>query len=140
MPRQEEAAYSLKHNGGIVVVDDLATAIDAASEYAPEHLCLLTQEPWQWVGKVRNAGGIFVGSASPEVLGDYIAGPSHVMPVGGTARFASPLTVQEFYKSTSIVALDPKAAAALAEPAAALAEAEGFIAHARAARRRARQT
>ena len=140
LPRQEEAAYSLKHNGGIVVVDDLATAIDAASEYAPEHLCLLTQEPWQWVGKIRNAGGIFVGSASPEVLGDYIAGPSHVMPVGGTARFASPLTVQEFYKSTSIVALDPKAAAALAEPAAALAEAEGFIAHARAARRRARQT
>ena len=108
LPRQEEAAYSLLHNGGIVVVDDLETAIDAASDYAPEHLCLLTQEPWQWVGKVRNAGGIFVGSASPEVLGDYIAGPSHIMPVGGTARFSSPLTVQEFYKSTSIVALDPK--------------------------------
>ena len=139
LPRQEEAAYSLLHNGAIVVVDDLETAIERASEYAPEHLCLLTQEPWQWVGKVRNAGGIFVGSASPEVLGDYIAGPSHVMPVGGTARFSSPITVQEFYKSTSIVALDPKTAAAIAEPAAALAEAEGFFAHARAARRRARQ-
>ena len=140
LPRQEEAAYSLLHNGGIVVVDDLETAIDAASDYAPEHLCLLTQEPWQWVGKVRNAGGIFVGSASPEVLGDYIAGPSHIMPVGGTARFSSPLTVQEFYKSTSIVALDPKTAATIAEPAAALAEAEGFFAHAQAARRRAQQT
>lgn len=139
LPRQEEAAYSLKHNGGIVVVADLETAIDEASEYAPEHLCLLTQEPWQWVGKVRNAGGIFVGSASPEVLGDYIAGPSHVMPVGGTARFSSPLTVQEFYKSTSIVALDPQTAASIAEPAAALAEAEGFFAHAQAARRRAKQ-
>lgn len=139
LPRREEAAYSLQHNGGIVVVADLQTAIDAASEYAPEHLCLLTQEPWQWVGNVRNAGGIFVGSASPEVLGDYIAGPSHVMPVGGTARFSSPITVQEFYKSTSIVALDTKTAAAIAEPAAALAEAEGFVAHAQAARRRARQ-
>ena len=140
LPRQEEAAYSLKHNGGIVVAPDLETAIDEASEYAPEHLCLLTREPWQWVGKVRNAGGIFVGSASPEVLGDYIAGPSHIMPVGGTARFSSPLTVQEFYKSTSIVALDAKTAAAIAEPAARLAEAEGFVAHARAARRRARPT
>ncbi|MDE2816849.1 MAG: histidinol dehydrogenase [Chloroflexota bacterium] len=139
LPRQEEAAYSLKHNGGIVVVADLETAIHEASEYAPEHLCLLTQEPWQWVGRVRNAGGIFVGSASPEVLGDYMAGPSHIMPVGGTARFSSPLTVQEFYKSTSIVALDPESAAAIAEPAAALAEAEGFYAHAAAARRRARQ-
>ena len=139
LPRREEAAYSLQHNGGIVVVADLQTAIDAASEYAPEHLCLLTQEPWQWVGKIRNAGGIFVGSASPEVLGDYIAGPSHVMPVGGTARFSSPITVQEFYKSTSIVALDSKTAAAIAEPAAALAEAEGFVAHAQAARRRTRQ-
>lgn len=138
LPRQEEAAYSLKHNGGIVVVNDLETAIHEAGEYAPEHLCLLTREPWQWVGKVRNAGGVFVGSASPEVLGDYIAGPSHVMPVGGTARFSSPLTVQEFYKSTSIVALDPESAAAIAEPAAALAEAEGFYAHAAAARRRAR--
>lgn len=139
LPRQEEAAFSLQHNGGIVVVDNLETAITAASDYAPEHLCLLTQEPWQWVGKVRNAGGIFVGSASPEVLGDYIAGPSHVMPVGGTARFSSPITVQEFYKTTSIVALDPKTAAAIAEPAAALAEAEGFFAHAQAARRRAQQ-
>ena len=139
LPRQEEAAYSLKHNGGIVVVDSLETAVDEASEYAPEHLCLLTQEPWQWMGKVRNAGGIFVGSASPEVLGDYIAGPSHVMPVGGTARFSSPLTVQEFYKSTSIVALDPQTAASIAEPAAALAEAEGFYAHAAAARLRAQQ-
>lgn len=139
LPRREEAAYSLEHNGGIVVFADLQTAIDAASEYAPEHLCLLTQEPWQWVGYVRNAGGIFVGSASPEVLGDYIAGPSHVMPVGGTARFSSPITVQEFYKSTSIVALDSKTAAAIAEPAAALAEAEGFVAHAQAARRRTRQ-
>ena len=90
LPRREEAAYSLKHNGGIVVVADLQTAIDAASEYAPEHLCLLTQEPWQWVGKIRNAGGIFVGSASPEVLGDYIAGPSHVMPVGGHGAFFFP--------------------------------------------------
>ena len=139
LPRQQEAAYSLTHNGGIVVAPDLATAVALASEYAPEHLCLLTREPWQWVGKVRNAGGVFVGSASPEVLGDYIAGPSHVMPVGGTARFSSPLTVQEFYKSTSIVALDPQTAAEIAEPAARLAEAEGFHAHARAARRRARR-
>ena len=139
LPRREEAAYSLLHNGGIVVVDDLATAVDLAGEFAPEHLCLLTQEPWQWVGKVRNAGGVFVGSASPEVLGDYVAGPSHIMPVGGTARFASPLTVHEFYKTTSVVALDAATAAAIAEPAAALAEAEGFFAHAAAARRRARR-
>lgn len=139
LPRQEEAAYSLQHNGGIVVVGDLATAVAEASAFAPEHLCLLTREPWQWVGRIRNAGGIFVGSASPEVLGDYVAGPSHIMPVGGTARFSSPLTVNEFYKTTSIVALEPQTAASIAESAATFAEAEGFHAHARAARRRARQ-
>ena len=140
LPRQEEAAYSLRHNGGIVVVDDLETASRCWPASTRRNIsALLTRDPWQWVGKVRNAGGVFVGSASPEVLGDYIAGPSHVMPVGGTARFSSPITVQEFYKSTSIVALDPKTASAIAEPAATLAEAEGFYAHAAAARRRARQ-
>jgi histidinol dehydrogenase len=83
------AAAAMTGRGGVVLVPDLDTAFDIANEYAPEHLCLLIDDPWRHVGKVRNAGGVFLGERSFEVLGDYVAGPSHIMPTGGTARFAS---------------------------------------------------
>src|SRR5690606_28695591 len=101
LSRAEIIAQSLARRSGAAVAND-----DAA-----EHLCLLVRDPWAWIGRVRNAGGIFLGESSFEVLGDYVAGPSHVMPTGGTARFASPLNVLDFVKITSVIGLDRAAAA-----------------------------
>lgn len=121
---------SLAGQGAILLVGSLDEALALADEYAPEHLCLLVADPWPLVGRVRNAGGIFVGEASSEALGDYVAGPSHVMPTGGTARWASSLHVRDFLKVTSIFALSDAVARRLAPTAAALAHAEGLDAHA----------
>ncbi|HEX2281851.1 MAG TPA: histidinol dehydrogenase, partial [Thermomicrobiales bacterium] len=96
LERAEIICSSLSANGRIVRVDSLDQAITLANAYAPEHLCLLVERPWQLVPKVENAGGIFIGEGSPEALGDYTAGPSHVMPTGGTARFSSPVHVGAF--------------------------------------------
>jgi len=136
LPHPETAAQSLAHYGGAVVTGSLAEALELANAYAPEHLCLSVADPWTWVGRVRNAGGIFVGEGSCEVLGDYVAGPSHIMPTGGTARFASPLNVADFVKITSLIALEPAEAQRLAAAAAQLAQFEGLAAHAAAARAR----
>jgi len=124
---------SLINRSGAVIVADMAEAFAVANEYAAEHLCLLIDNPWDWIGAVRNAGGIFVGESSFEVLGDYVAGPSHVMPTGGTARFASPLNVLDFVKITSLIGLEASAAAELSQFAAVLAQAEALTAHAAAA-------
>ena len=137
LSRADIAAASLASRGGIVVTESLAQAIDLANAYAPEHLCLLVSDPWSLVGQVRNAGGIFVGEHSFEVLGDYVAGPSHVMPTEGTARFASPLSVADFVKRISLIALAPAEGRRLSTAAALLAEGEGLTAHAAAARARA---
>ena len=107
---------------GTVITRDLTQAFDLANEYAAEHLCLLLEDPWSWLGQVRNAGGIFLGEHSYEVLGDYVAGPSHVMPTGGTARFASPLNLLSFVKVTSLIALDEGAARQLSAPAQIIAQ------------------
>jgi len=123
---------SLAGQGAILVVDDLDEALDLANEYAPEHLCLLVAEPWSLVGKVRNAGGIFVGEGSSEALGDYVVGPSHIMPTRGTARFSSPLHVGDFLKVTSIFAVGGAAARRLGPTAQTIARAEGLTAHAAA--------
>ena len=136
LSRAEIAAASLAGRGGIVVTADLAQAVDLANAYAPEHLCLLTADPWTLVGRIENAGGIFVGEHSFEVLGDYVAGPSHVMPTEGTARFASPLSVADFVKRISLIALGPDEGRRLSAPAALLADGEGLTAHAAAARAR----
>jgi histidinol dehydrogenase len=117
-------------------VPDVATAIDLANCYAPEHLCLLLHDPWSCVPMVRHAGGIFVGEDSPEALGDYTAGPSHVMPTGGTARFSSPINVAEFTKVISVIAANNSAIGRLGPATSALARAEGLTAHARAIERR----
>lgn len=138
LPRAAVARAAMAAYGGAVVVPDVDTAIALANAYAPEHLCLLVAEPWRYLGLVRNAGGVFLGESSPEVLGDYIAGPSHIMPTGGTARFSSALHVGDFVRTMSVVGLNPQAAAALAGDAATIAEAEGLAGHARAARLRGR--
>jgi histidinol dehydrogenase len=137
LPRADVVRASLAATGGAVVVPDIETAIALANDYAPEHLCLLVQDPWQYLGLVRNAGGVFLGTHSPEVLGDYVAGPSHVMPTGGTARFSSAMHVGDFVRTMSVVGLTPRTARSIAEAAAVIADAEGLAGHARAARLRA---
>ena len=132
LPRREVAAQALKDGGVAVVVDSLEEAISLANLYAPEHLCLLVAEPWKLLGGVRHAGGVFVGEHSPEVMGDYVAGPSHVMPTGGTARFSSPLGVHQFLKVSSLVSLGEEVFNSLVTDGARLARAEGLEGHARA--------
>jgi histidinol dehydrogenase len=136
LDRSDAAADTVEKRGGIVITPNLATAFDLANAYAPEHLCLLVQEPWRYVGLVRNAGGIFLGEHSFEVLGDYIAGPSHIMPTGGTARFTSPVNVDDFRKIISLVGLNEAAMQAIGPAAIRIAEAEGLTAHAAAVRAR----
>lgn len=130
--RCEVISESLRTRGAIVVAPSVDEAIDFANEYAPEHLCLSITEPWRHLSRVRNAGGVFVGEGSVEAIGDYTAGPSHIMPTGGTARFASPLNLDDFIKVTSVFSFGPDQLRALGEPAMALARAEGLDAHAAA--------
>ena len=132
LERAAIARQSLATTGLIAIVDDVATAIDLSNAYAPEHLCLLLRNPWDVVPLVRNAGGIFVGENSPEALGDYVTGPSHVMPTGGTARFFSPLHIGDFTKVINVAGANRKALERLGPAAIALARAEGLTAHARA--------
>jgi histidinol dehydrogenase len=133
LPRAGILAQSLPGQSGIVVTKDLDEATALSNAYAPEHLCLAVADPWALSEKITNAGGIFMGEQSFEVLGDYIAGPSHVMPTGGSARFASPLNVWDFVHIISLIALDPATTAEIAPLAARIARAEGLEAHARSA-------
>ena len=132
LERGDMAGLSLERQGNVILVDSLEDALELANSIAPEHLCLMVREPWAWAGKVRHAGGVFLGPFSPEVIGDYVAGPSHVMPTGGTARFASALSVHHFLKTMPIVGLKPERYTELAEAAALIARAEGLTGHARA--------
>jgi histidinol dehydrogenase len=122
--------------GLLAVVDNMSQAIDLVNLFAPEHLSLMISDPAALVSEVRNAGCIFLGDNSPVVLGDYVAGPSHVLPTGGSARFGSPLGIADFLKVTNIIAVDGPAIQELGQPAAVIAQAEGFDAHARAVERR----
>ena len=132
LSKKETARASIENRGVIVIVDTLDDALTIANSYAPEHLCLMIEEPWNVIDKVSNAGGIFIGENSPEVMGDYIAGPSHVMPTGGTARFNSSLGVAQFIRRTPVVSLNQSTINELAETASTLARLEGFDAHAQA--------
>lgn len=136
LERAPIAGASLAANGLIVFVPDIETGLDLANAYAPEHLCLLIRDPWSAVPLVKHAGGIFVGENSPEALGDYTAGPSHVMPTGGTARFFSPVHVGDFTKVINVAAANRRALERLGPATIALAHAEGLTAHARAIERR----
>jgi len=132
LERAEVARASLEARGGVVLVGSIDEAIDIANEFAPEHLCLHLSEADVAMQRVRNAGCVFVGAHSVESIGDYTAGPSHVMPTGGSAAYASPLGVQDFLKVMSVVRLDQKAVDAVGPAAAAIARAEGLTGHARA--------
>lgn len=136
LERRAVAAAALERQGVAVVVESVEEGISLANAFAPEHLCLLVRDPASYVGLVRNAGGIFVGEDSPEVAGDYVAGPSHTMPTGGTARYASSLGVHTFLKQVPVIALRPQHLRELGRAAAAIARAEGLIGHARAMERR----
>ncbi|MEE9277091.1 MAG: histidinol dehydrogenase [Dehalococcoidia bacterium] len=131
MERGAIALAAFRNRGGIWLVEDLAAAIELANEYAPEHLALLVREPERYVERIRNAGGLFVGETSPEALADYVAGPSHVMPTGGSARYASPLHVGEFLKITTVLRASEALLEELAPSAITIARAEGLTGHAR---------
>ncbi|MQY55387.1 MAG: histidinol dehydrogenase, partial [Dehalococcoidia bacterium] len=133
LERVQIAHRSLEERGHIIVVADMEQAIELINLYAPEHLSLMVRDASSYIEKIRNAGAIFIGENSPEVLGDYVAGPSHVMPTGGTARFSSPLGVSDFLKLTSIVSLSDGDLQKLGPAAATIARVEGLTAHARAA-------
>ncbi|MCX6000769.1 MAG: histidinol dehydrogenase [Chloroflexi bacterium] len=132
LQRREIAAASLKAMGGIILVSNMQEAIDLVNDYAPEHLSLMLRDGWRHLDGIRNAGAVFVNPDSPEVLGDYVAGPSHVLPTGGTARFGSPLTTDDFFKVTSVIALDRVTLKTIGPSAAIIARSEGFDGHARA--------
>lgn len=132
LPRKEIAEASLKTYGAIVVVPDLAVCFDLANQIAPEHLELHVERADQYLGRIQNAGAVFVGPYTPEPVGDYIAGPNHVLPTAGTARFASALAVDHFTKKTSVIYYSKKALKRDAPDIIRLAEIEGLTAHARA--------
>jgi histidinol dehydrogenase len=134
LTRRDTIAISLAGQGGIVLTPDLATAVAEADAFAPEHLCLSVAEVETWVPQIRHAGGIFLGEHSFEVLGDYVAGPSHIMPTGGSARFKGPVSVLDFVKIISLIGLTAETASALAVDADRIARAESLTAHAAAAR------
>ncbi len=133
LPRTEVARASIDGRGRIIVADDLSAALDIANEIAPEHLELCVDEPFAWLGRVKHAGSVFLGRSSPEALGDYLAGPNHTLPTMGTARFSSPLGVDDFIKRTQFIYYTKEALDGVAAEIAAFARAEGLEAHARSA-------
>lgn len=134
LPRKEIAAQSLEDNGLIIITPTIKDAVELANLSAPEHLELLTADPFSLLPYVKHAGAVFMGAYSPEPLGDYLAGPNHVLPTGGTARFYSVLNVETFMKKTSIIAYTQEALAAVSKHVIRLAQAEGLDAHANAVR------
>ncbi|QHA93364.1 histidinol dehydrogenase [Bacillus sp. N1-1] len=132
LPRAEIAATSIEDYGMIYVVDHLAEAVEAVNELAPEHLEIMVDEPMTLLGKIRHAGAIFLGPYSSEPVGDYFAGPNHVLPTNGTARFSSPLSVDDFIKKSSIISYSKEALRKNGNSIVALAKLEGLDAHARA--------
>lgn len=132
LPRKEIARSSLEQRGVIIITESLAEAIEIANGISPEHLELALEEPFQWLGKIKNAGAIFLGSYTPEALGDYIAGPNHVIPTGGAASFSSPLGVEDFIKRSNILFSNKEALNALTPSIEKLASMEGLEGHAMA--------
>ena len=131
LPREEIARASIDNNGKIIVADSLMSGIEIANEIAPEHLELMVDDPFSYLEEVKNAGSIFMGRSCPEALGDYFAGPNHTLPTSGTARFSSPLSVDDFVKKSQFTYYTPQALADVTEQIAAFAEKEGLRAHGR---------
>ncbi|MBQ8731936.1 MAG: histidinol dehydrogenase [Oscillospiraceae bacterium] len=134
LPRRDIAETSLKDFGAIVLCDSIDRAVELANEIAPEHLEVLTEAPMELLGRLDNAGSIFLGPWSPEPLGDYYAGPNHVLPTGGTARFFSPLSVDSFVKRSAFINYSQNALMGAAEDVIRIAEKEGLTAHANSVR------
>lgn len=137
LPRREIASSALDDNGALVLTTDLDEAVRLANRLAPEHLELLVAEPERWLDRVTSAGAVFLGSCTPEVVGDYVAGPNHVLPTGGTARFASALSTEDFTKRMSIIEYSPRGLAEAMPHVAALSGLEGLEGHGAAAAVRA---
>jgi len=133
MPREEIARASIENNGKIIVTSELNEAIDVANEIAPEHLELLVDNPFELLEKVKNAGSVFLGRYCPEALGDYMAGPNHTLPTNGSARFSSPLSVDDFIKKTQYIYYTKEALDKLCGDVAYFANAEGLTAHSESA-------
>ena len=132
LPRREIAELSIQNNGLIIVAENISEALDFANISAPEHMELLIENPFNYLPKIKNAGAVFLGEFSPEPLGDYFAGPNHVLPTGGTAKFYSVLNVETFLKRTSLISYSRKDLLSSAEDIVRLAKAEGLEAHAEA--------
>ncbi|MBQ8264660.1 MAG: histidinol dehydrogenase [Oscillospiraceae bacterium] len=131
LPREEIARASIENNSKIILTDSLDKAAEAANIIAPEHLELCVEDPFAMMGKIKNAGSIFLGRSTPEAMGDYFAGPNHTLPTSGTARFSSPLSVDDYVKKSSFIYYTPEALREAAPKVAAFAEREGLRAHAR---------
>jgi len=133
LSRADIARASIDDNGKIIVAESLSVAIDIANEIAPEHLELCVDNPFDWLDSIRHAGSIFMGRNCPEALGDYLAGPNHTLPTGGTAKFSSPLSVDDFVKKTQYTYFTRDALKSVAQDVAYFARQEGLTAHARSA-------
>ncbi|MBR4972899.1 MAG: histidinol dehydrogenase, partial [Clostridia bacterium] len=133
LPREEIARTSIDTNGKIIVADNISDVIDVSNEIAPEHLELCVDNPFDYLDKIKNAGSIFMGRYCPEALGDYFAGPNHTLPTSGTARFSSPLSVDDFVKKSQYTYYTKEALFKVAEDVAFFAEKEGLSAHAKSA-------
>jgi histidinol dehydrogenase len=131
LPRKDVIAHSLENHGACIITKDLDEAFNIANTVAPEHLELMIRDAYEYLGKVKNAGAIFLGYFSPEAIGDYVAGPNHTLPTGSTSRFSSPLGVYDFVKRSSIIGFSQKAAKELGPLAVKIARAENLEAHAR---------
>ncbi len=136
LPRKEIARASIDNNGLIIVTSSIDVAIEIADEIAPEHLELSLDEPFSYLGRIKNAGSVFLGRYCPEALGDYFAGPNHTLPTSGTARFSSPLSVDDFVKKSQYIYYTADALNSVYKKVASFAEKEGLSAHARSARAR----
>lgn len=136
LPREEITRASLDRNGMIIITEDITQAVELANVSAPEHMEVLTEQPFQLLPYIRHAGAVFLGAYSPEPLGDYFAGPNHVLPTGGTARYYSVLNVETFMKRTSIISYTQEQLDAVSDDVIRLAEAEGLQAHANAVKLR----
>ncbi|GIV16552.1 MAG: histidinol dehydrogenase [Armatimonadota bacterium] len=129
LPRRDILQQTLTQNGGILIARDMDEAVELANLCAPEHLALMVAEPWRYLPHIRCAGAVLIGNYSPQSLGDYVAGPSHTLPTSGTARYASPLNVDDFVKKTSVVSFTREALQQVAEAIETLAAVEGLEAH-----------
>ena len=136
LPRQEIARESINNNGRIIIAKSIEEAILISNEIAPEHLELAVMDPFALLSKIKNAGSIFLGHNTPEPLGDYLAGPNHTIPTSGTAKFASPLSVDDFIKKSSVIYYSKEALEKVKDKVILFAESEGLTAHANSVRKR----